>query len=432
MRHLSQVIALAIMILIMMSALPTASRTSAAADSGSIAYVRSTNGTNNEIHLIQPDGSGDHTIVAIADSGIGAVPQLAWKPDATELAFSSDHEATHSLYSSDIYAVRPDGSNLRRLTNGPDSSRLGAYPQGTVTVDVQTPSDGGPYLVYVAGASAPQTALAGGLRHLVFPNVADFGPGRQQFVVVAFGLYRWLNAGNAADVQPAQTVSAGTFSMIGEGFQYKAFRPTWRADGSQVGFVFGSGAQPEQVAANPPDGTLGTDLIESSAIPGFPSLVEYSPVLAMANQLLYDSFDFNGETIYRVTEGASGSGEPLVTFDSPVIDLKWLPQGSGFLVAVPSDAATSNIYEYDFASRRLTQITHFSNEVAGHFSIAPDGQTIVFERAADMDSPADLWLIERDGTNLRLLVQGAARPAWSARVPQVPAFHGTYLPLIQR
>src|SRR5262249_41007744 len=117
MRCRSRVFVLAATILMATLALPVASRTSAAADVGSIAYVRSTSGKTNEIHVIQPDGSGDHTIVTIADSGIGAVPQLAWKPDATELAFSSDHEATRSLYSSDIYAVRPDGSSLRRLTN---------------------------------------------------------------------------------------------------------------------------------------------------------------------------------------------------------------------------------------------------------------------------------------------------------------------------
>lgn len=431
MRCRSRVMILAVIIMMATLVLPAVSHTSAAADSGSIAYVRSISGQTNAIHVIQPNGSGDHIILTVADSGVGAVPQLAWKPDATELAFSSDHEAARSLYSSDIYAVRPDGSNMRRLTNGPDVSRLGPYPTGTVTVDVQTPSNGGPYLVYVAGASAPQTALAGGLRHLIFSNVADFGPGRQQFVVVAFGLYRWLNAGNAADVQPGQTVSAGTFYVIGEGLQYKALRPTWRSDGSAVGFVFGSGARPEKVPASPPDGALGNDLIGSSAIPGFPSLAEYAPLASMANQLLVDSFDFNGESIYRVTEGAGNSGDPLVTFDAPVIDLKWLPDGSGFLVAAPSDTTTSNIYEYDFASRQLTQITHFSNEIAGHFSIGPDGQTIVFERAVDIDSPADLWLIDRDGSNLRLLVRGAVRPAWSARTPQAPEFHYMYLPLLR-
>src|SRR4051794_27231272 len=113
MRCRSQILVLASIILMATLVTPAASCTSAAVDVGSIAYVRSTSGKSNEIHIIQPNGSGDHAILTIADSGIGAVPQLAWKPDATELAFSSDHEATRSLYSSDIYAVRPDGSNVR-------------------------------------------------------------------------------------------------------------------------------------------------------------------------------------------------------------------------------------------------------------------------------------------------------------------------------
>src|SRR5690242_15811823 len=148
MRCRSRVMILAVIIMMATLVLPAVSHTSAAADSGSIAYVRSISGQTNAIHVIQPNGSGDHIILTVADSGVAPIPQLAWKPDATELAFSSDHEAARSLYSSDIYAVRPDGSNMRRLTNGPDVSRLGPYPTGTVTVDVQTPSNGGPYLVY--------------------------------------------------------------------------------------------------------------------------------------------------------------------------------------------------------------------------------------------------------------------------------------------
>lgn len=406
---------------------------SGAAEQGAIAYVRSDSGVSNTIRLIQPDGTGDRAILTLPDSGVGNVPQLAWSPDASELAFASDHEATTSLYSSDIYAVRPDGSGLRRLTNGPDRRQLGAYPTGTVTVDVQTPADGGPYLVYVAGAPAPQAAPAGGLRRLTFTSVADLGPGKVQFVVAMFGASRWLSAGSGADVLAGQTVSAGTLILSGQGLQYKAFHPTWRADGGAVGFAFGSGARPEQVPASPPAGALGSDIIAGSAIPGFPGLVEYAPLTSLANQILYDSFDFNGESIYRASAGATSPGSPLVTFEHTVIDLKWLPDGSGFLAAVPTwDETSSNIYEYQFASGQLTQVTHFSGEVAGHLSISPDGRTIVFERAASLSAPASLWLIGRDGSNLRLLASDAARPAWSSRPPQAPELHGVYLPAVRR
>jgi len=86
------------------------------------------------------------------------------------------------------------------------------------------------------------------------------------------------------------------------------------------------------------------------------------------------------------------------------------------------------MYEYTFASGQLTQITQFSNEFAGHFSISPDGQTIVFERAASTEALTNLWIMNRDGSNMRLLARNAARPAWSSRAPQVVAPTTTPVP----
>ena len=64
-------------------------------------------------------------------------PDLDWRPDAAELAFASDHEFACSLFDSDLYAIYPDGSGLRRLTNGPLCAGLGSYPQGAVSVTVR-------------------------------------------------------------------------------------------------------------------------------------------------------------------------------------------------------------------------------------------------------------------------------------------------------
>jgi Tol biopolymer transport system component len=421
--------------LLVLAALPCSRPAAAAPDLGSIAYVRMPAGGGSQIRQIQPDGSGDHLILALPSAGSGWVPVVAWKPDATELAFSSDHEATTSLYTADIYSVRPDGSNLRRLTNGPDVSRLGRYAKGSVTVDVQVYNGGGPYIVYVEGAASPQsvTATGGATQRLTFANVADLGPGKPQFVVAINGQYRWINAGVAADVQPNATTYAGKLVISGEGLVYAADKPAWRNDGSKVGFTFGRGNTLEQVPASPPDGSLGSDLINNSAIPGFPSTFDWGRAPAVASQILYDSYSFDGETIYRATEGSSTAGTPLVTFDDLALDIKWLPDGSGFLASVKADfGSDSNIVEYDFATQKLTQLTHFTNEFAGHLSISPDGQTIVFERAAALDTPTDLWLISRDGTNMRELVKNASRPSWSPRAPQVPTMRRVYVPLATR
>jgi hypothetical protein len=64
-------------------------------------------------------------------------------------------------------------------------------------------------------------------------------------------------------------------------------------------------------------------------------------------------------------------------------------------------------------------------------SISPDGQLIVFERAATREgSAADLWVMRRDGTGQDLLVQNGTRPSWSQGAPQIP--QKVYTPLVQR
>src|SRR5215216_2658606 len=102
--------------------------------SGTIAYVR--NGT--EIRLIEPDGSNDRRLWTHPDAkqelGIYGV---AWRPDGKELAFSSAHAAVASLYHSDLYCIRPDGTGFRKLTNSPDRGEFARFPKGSVSVTVR-------------------------------------------------------------------------------------------------------------------------------------------------------------------------------------------------------------------------------------------------------------------------------------------------------
>jgi hypothetical protein len=105
------------------------------AQKGTIAYVRN----STEIRLINPDGSNDRQLWTHPDLNqqLG-IFDLAWKPDGTELAFSSAHEAASSLYVADIYSIRPDGSGLHRITNPPERAGFAKFPQGSVTVKILT------------------------------------------------------------------------------------------------------------------------------------------------------------------------------------------------------------------------------------------------------------------------------------------------------
>src|SRR6185436_12172112 len=95
-----------------------------------------------ELRVIEPDGSGDRLIWSAPpvpnEKGLTyTVSSPAWRPDGGELAFASDHEQAMSTFDTDIYAVRGDGTNLRKLTHPPAHDLLGRFPKGSVTLVVQ-------------------------------------------------------------------------------------------------------------------------------------------------------------------------------------------------------------------------------------------------------------------------------------------------------
>ena len=106
---------------------------SSGSEAGVIAYVAPNRAKGDEIHLIQPDGSGDQLLFRTNNplpEILSDIFSLAWKPDASELAFSSAHEYTCSLYEADIYTIRPDGSNYRRVSAPPACGARAGLPTG--------------------------------------------------------------------------------------------------------------------------------------------------------------------------------------------------------------------------------------------------------------------------------------------------------------
>jgi TolB protein len=146
---------------------------------------------------------------------------------------------------------------------------------------------------------------------------------------------------------------------------------------------------------------------------------DWGPTAATANQLLYSENSEGDSGIFRIKEGGTHPGEKLTTYSNIayqlLFDLRWLPDGSGFLFSnqtLMRDSA--NIFRYDFATGRTTQITRLPNEFTGMFSISTDGEWIVFERSKslDEDRAIDLWIVSIDGGIPRFLVRDALSPSW--------------------
>ena len=394
-----------------------------------IAYVRG----GEDIRLIQPDGSDDHSIWKEPRADIDYLIQdLDWRPDGRAIAFASNHEEACSRFDSDIYAILSDGSGFRRVTNPPACAELANYPKGSVTVTVRNFTTNGPFFVYVQGAPSilPVVVPQAGASTVTFNTVADFGNVLQQAVVIE-GLDRWIAPIAAADVKPGQTVNAGTIDVSGSGVrQFGARGPAWHRDGARLGYIFGDCAGMWLTSANPPAGASGDQLLQANSV--FACVMDWGPTPALANEILYYSYLDDG--IYRVTAGSTTAGTRLVETAGHelVFDVQWMPDGSGFLYTKTGNfLANANVYRYDFVTEQSTPLTNFSNTFARDVTISPDGQQIVFDRAATQDTlNSDLWIMNRNGSGQQRLVQDGRIPSWSQQAPQPPT--RAYMPLLSR
>jgi TolB protein len=389
------------------------------ASGGQIAYVRG----STEIRLIDPTGSNDRRLWTHPDlnEDLG-IFELAWKPGGGELAFSSAHEATSSLYLADIYTIHSDGSSLQRLTNPPQRSGFTKFPKGSVTVKITNYQDAAEgsvtFIVYVAGADEPQQIFLppGTSKTLTFKSVADFGA-RAQPIVAMFGKYRWFTLG--VDVRAGGTVSAPTFTLTGKGYDmFGAFRPVWRSDGSRVSFRDGL-CIVSNVPSTPTPGEYSFNQLFGGKNPMGTCTWDWGPTPATANQVIY-SENSAGSNIYQMTEGGTHPGTKLTQFSDIdyqlLYDLKWMPDATGLLYStVNLFRDSANIYRYDFASKRTTQITKLDKEFAREFTVSPDGRYLAFERCpkADDEKGCDIWIIGTDGSKPHLLARNGNRPAWS-------------------
>lgn len=260
------------------------------------------------------------------------------------------------------------------------------------------------------------TLPPGATKTLLFNQVADFG-NTPQTVVAIWGNYRWFIPG--VDVRAGTTAKAPPFSITGDGVEYfGAYRPVWRQDGSRVSFRSGA-CTLNSVPVNPTPGEYVHNPLFTGKHPLGTCVWEWGPTPATANQLLYSENGSGDSSIYRIAEGGKHPGERLAPYSNIeyqlLFDLHWLPDGSGFLFSnqtLMKDSA--NIFRYDFATRKVTQVTRLENEFTGSFAISPDGQWIVFEKSKslDMNREIDLWIARISGGNTRLLVRNGFSPSW--------------------
>lgn len=379
---------------------------------GTIAY----NHNGDTIRLIDADGTNDRRLWAPAPNLFG-VTGLDWSPDGSTLAFTSNHERACSVFDGDVYTIQPNGTNLRRLTNGPACAELATYPKGSITLEIESQvSDESLFFVYVEGApeAVGVTLGFGEVKEITINNVADLGTGLFQRTSASVGHSRWVDPSVAVDVIAGGTAKATTRLILRPTGHYAwtASHPSWRHDGAMIGFIQSEGVMAE-VPINPGIGNPG-NVVPLSDGSSLGSVIVRSPV---ANKILY--VQNSGFDIYLADLETGAPSQLLVEIPDThlVYGVDWLPDGSGFVFAVGEGEfldETVNLYEYTFATGGLTKLTNFTSEVAAHPSVSPDGQYIVYAYQPSMEAAtAELYIMARDGSNSWALGVEGVWPDWS-------------------
>jgi Tol biopolymer transport system component len=392
---------------------------------GTIAYIRD----RSEIRTIAADGTGDrllwkHPNPSVA-GGIFGTTGLAWSPDGQELAFASGHETGCSFFESDIYTIRADGSGLRRITNPPSYTAAQALPHGAVVVTVQNDAVRGPtsglLLVSIAGADKVQTMVVprGETRTTTFDHVADLGDASQPIIALQ-GMYRWAIPG--INVFAGQTIKAPPLVLMGNGLRnFGAHRPVWRPDGKEIGYTLGSGVGLYAISTSAKPGAGPGHELAGTSKPGAATF-DWGPANAPGGPILYTgALVSKDNAVYQASVDGTQRRKVLSTdaeFDY-MLDVHWLPDGSGFLYIQNSNTAgSSDVFRHDFATGRSTQLTRVQGKHIQALDVSPDGKWVAYLQTTELwpslsepEKPA-IWIMRVDGSAQRLLVENGNAPTW--------------------
>jgi Tol biopolymer transport system component len=274
---------------------------------------------------------------ALSDNGVTGDDSPSWSPSGNEIAYASFQHGR-----GDIYVMRPDGSDKRRLTSDP------AYD------DIPMFSPDGKRIAFVSNRSG--------------------------------SLQIWVMNADGSD-QHQLTASTGT-----------NYFPTWSPDGSRIAFRSDRDGNPE-IYSMRADGSDVERLTDDPSIEFSPSWGPDGRIVFVSNR------DTGGKSSLWIMNGDGSHQHRLTPRDyvwnelSPV----WSPDGKRLLFQADRDVPVGNreLYVMNPDATGLHRLTHYPGQ-DNWPTWSPDGKRIAFARGPT-PYRNEIYVMDANGTHQREL-----------------------------
>ncbi len=410
---------------------------------GLIAYMgRDESAQRDTINLLDPNTNDTRTIWKYPKAEQNFKwKDLKWRPDSKELAFVSDFESPFSPTYTNIYALKPTGEGLRKISNPPLQKTIekGDFPKikvagsvknnplsdeaSSAATTIQLWIQGAPRMIQLKLKPNAEQSFEIDDVSLITGETDQFKP-----IVVMY----WSNSQCAFGVEYERPVSDISFSkadigilsldgmICNEGSEVNAIRNiTWNWDGSQLGFAMIGGLR--KISAEGQSVFDSKELLTFSKVK-WPDHMAWSPV---NDQYLYYDYDLPSTEYAGIYLAEENEDPRLLVNDAKSTSPAWLPDGSGFLY-VKDSYEDRNIYLYKIDTGIKKRLTYFSNESIENLCVSGDGSHLVFELRNTWVSPveSDLWIVNIDRPTQMWQVthnHKSTHPDWSRSALSLPS-----------
>ena len=332
----------------------TASAAVVAGDTAAVRFVVTCYGAVAFEEAVTPDNFqavylGEDGRIVQLTTGAGRNYLQDWSPDGARVLFETDRNGNL-----DLYTVRADGSDLRRLTTHPYQDEQPHWsPDGRWIVFHRTPYQSGPFE------------------------------------------HAWLNLVSAD----------GTAEKVLLDTLHRDFDPTWAPDGSQIIFSCDRFGRIWDLCSVKLDGTGLRSVLYSDGA----QHAEWSPDSA---RVAFQSFA-GGQAIWIA--GVDGSNAASLTPGLVSFDFAWSPDGARLVLATYDGAGGYSIQRVNRDGTGLTALTPIP-DAAGDGRWSPDGTRIAFY--SQRGGEQQIWVMNPDGSSMHPITSGPEpkfHPRWNPR-----------------